>query len=207
MTTVSSAVLIAESFKLQTASGWQPRIDLAGRTLYKDGRWNTLCLPVNVNNLSGTPLAGATVMELNIGDKWIMEDGQWIIDNENGNFQTGLDGTTLYLYFKPASSIVAGRPYIVKWETDTEGSEGTEDTEVRNPVFQNVDLAPYEPWDVVSQDGKVQFNGIYDPTQLPNDDRSNLCIGADSQLYWPRTASCTGLLQTRPSTPSAPTSM
>ena len=154
-----------------------PRIDLAGRTLYKNGSWNTLCLPFDVNNLSGTPLAGATVMELNIGDKWIMEDGQWITDNDNGTCQTGLDGTTLYLYFKPATSIVAGKPYLVKWETTGEPIE--------NPVFQNVRINSTEPATVTSQDDKVQFKGIYDPTQLPNGGGSNLCIGADSQLYWP----------------------
>ena len=152
------------------------RINLAGRTLYKDGNWNVLCLPFNVNNLNGTPLAGATVMELDRFDKWKMEDGQWIIDNENGTYQTGLDGTTLYLFFKPVGSIVAGRPYIVKWETTGEPIE--------NPVFQASGIDP-EPEDVTSQDGKVQFKGIYDPTLLSNDDKSNLCIGTDSQLYWP----------------------
>ena len=34
------------------------------RTLYKDGDWNTLCLPFNVSGLSGTCLEGATLMEL-----------------------------------------------------------------------------------------------------------------------------------------------
>ena len=170
---------------LQTAIGGHPRIDLAGRTLYKDGNWNTLCLPFNVFPIDNSPLAGATVMELDKGDKWIMEDGQWIMDNENGTCQTGLDGTTLYLYFKPASSIVAGWPYLVKWETDTEGTKGTEDTEINNPVFQNVTICSTESWGPFSDDGKVQFRGIYDPTQLQNDDKSNLCLGDENQLYWP----------------------
>ena len=107
------------------------------------------------------------------------------MDNENGTYKTGLDGTTLYLYFKPATSIEAGKLYIVKWETDTEGTKGTEDTEINNPVFQNVSINSTEPATVTSQDDKVQFKGIYDRTQLQNDDKSNLCLGADSQLYWP----------------------
>jgi len=37
---------------------------LADRTFYKDGDWNTLCLPFSVANLSGTPLDGATLMAL-----------------------------------------------------------------------------------------------------------------------------------------------
>ena len=151
-------------------------IDLAGRTLYKDGNWNVLCLPFEVYNLSDTPLAGATVMELDVDNQWTMDNGQWIIDNESGTYQTGLDGTTLYLFFKPVGSIVSGRPYIVKWETTGEPIE--------NPVFQASGIYP-EPEDVTSQDGKVQFNGIYDPTLLSNDGGSNLCIGTDSQLYWP----------------------
>ena len=163
---------------LQTVSDdiWDSRIALLGRTLYKDGNWNMLCLPFEVYNLSDTPLAGATVMELDVDNQWTMDNGQWIIDNENGTYRTGLDGTTLYLFFRPVGSIMSGRPYIVKWETTGEPIE--------NPVFQASGIYP-EPEDVTSQDGKVQFNGIYDPTLLSNDGGSNLCIGTDSQLYWP----------------------
>ena len=162
-----------------------PSVALLGRTLYKDGNWNTLCLPFNVVSINNSPLADATMMELDEVDKWTMEDGQWIIDNENGTCQTGLDGTTLYLYFKPATRIDAGKLYIVKWETNTEGTKGTEDTEIKNPVFRGVEIRSTEPSNVISQDGKVQFRGIYDRKQLPKDDGSNLCFGDDSQLYWP----------------------
>ena len=72
-------------------------ITLAGRTLYKDGDWNTLCLPFAVSNFTGTPLEGATVMELD-GDK------------------SNLTGGTLTLNFTDATSIEAGKPYIVKWD-------------------------------------------------------------------------------------------
>ena len=162
-----------------------PSVALLGRTLYKDGNWNTLCLPFNVVSINNSPLADATMMELDEVDKWTMEDGQWIIDNENGTCQTGLDGTTLYLYFKPATRIDAGKLYIVKWETNTEGTKGTEDTEIKNPVFRGVEIRSTEPSNVISQDGKVQFKGIYDRTLLQKDGGSNLCFGDDSQLYWP----------------------
>ncbi len=36
---------------------------LADRTLYKDGAWNTICLPFDVT-IADSPLAGATVMKL-----------------------------------------------------------------------------------------------------------------------------------------------
>jgi len=74
---------------------------LSGRTLYTDGDWNTLCLPFAVNSFSGTPLDGFTVKEL---DTETAYDGH----------VTGVEGTTLYLNFKDATRIEAGKPYIVK---------------------------------------------------------------------------------------------
>ena len=84
-----------------------PHVALAGRTLYQDSDWNTLCLPFDVA-LAGSPLEGATVMEL---------------DNREGS-GTGFDATTgiLTLNFVDISPsgeqvglMTAGRPYIVKW--------------------------------------------------------------------------------------------
>ena len=68
---------------------------LQGRTLYTDGDWNTLCLPFDINKFAGTPLEGATVMTLGSTD-----------------FSAG----TLTLNFEDATSIEAGKPYIVKWK-------------------------------------------------------------------------------------------
>ena len=67
---------------------------LDGRTLYRDGEWNTLTVPFNVNDFTGTPLQGATVKTLSSTD---YSDG------------------TLTLNFEDATSIEAGKPYIVKW--------------------------------------------------------------------------------------------
>ena len=68
---------------------------LQDRILYRDGDWNTLCLPFPLTTFRDTPLEGFTVMEL---------DGT----------ASHLDGSTLYLNFTPATSIEAGKPYIVK---------------------------------------------------------------------------------------------
>ena len=51
-------------------------VTLSGRTLYKDGDWNTLCLPFDIDDFSGTPLEDATVMELDV-------DGYYDITNNN----------------------------------------------------------------------------------------------------------------------------
>lgn len=76
-------------------------VTLDDRTLYTDGNWNTLCLPFSLPTLSGTPLEGFNIKEL---------DTETVYDGH----VTGLDGATLYLNFKDATGIEAGRPYIVK---------------------------------------------------------------------------------------------
>ena len=81
-------------------------VTLLGRTIYRDGDWNTLCLPFNVPQLNSTSLKDCTVKELDTETAY------------NGHV-TGFDGTTLYMNFKDANSIVAGRPYIVKKNAPT----------------------------------------------------------------------------------------
>jgi len=74
---------------------------ISGLTLYCDGNWQTLCLPFSLANFGGTSLEGFTVMKLDT-------------DGEIYEYATGIEGTTLYLNFKPTTSIEAGKPYIVK---------------------------------------------------------------------------------------------
>ncbi|MBP5772177.1 MAG: fibronectin type III domain-containing protein [Bacteroidaceae bacterium] len=76
---------------------------LDGRTLYRDGDWNTLCVPFTLNSFSGTPLDGFVVKELDT-------------ESISGGHATGLENGTLYLNFKDATAILPGRPYIVKYE-------------------------------------------------------------------------------------------
>ena len=70
-------------------------IRLGGRTIYRDGDWNTLTVPFALDNFTGTPLEGATVMTLS-----------------SSAFSNG----TLTLNFEDATEIEAGKPYIVKWQ-------------------------------------------------------------------------------------------
>ena len=93
--------------------GKQTNIALDGRTLYKDGYWNTLVLPFAVSNFTGTPLEGAIVKELLT--------------------TSSLSGDELTLNFSDnLTAIQAGKPYIVKWES---GSN------IVNPVFTNVTVS------------------------------------------------------------------
>ena len=70
-------------------------VTLKDRTIYRDGDWNTLCLPFNVSSFAGTPLIKATVKTL-----------------ESSSFN---DGTLTLNFSEDLTAIEAGKPYIVKW--------------------------------------------------------------------------------------------
>ena len=73
-------------------------VQLQGRTLWKDGAWNTLCLPFNLTSFTGTPLEGATVKTLTSSDF--------------------ANGTLTMNFSDDLTSIEAGKPYIVKYDAD-----------------------------------------------------------------------------------------
>ena len=72
-------------------------VTITGRTLYKDGGWNTICLPFDLTaeQVAASPLAGATIKELTAAS----------ISN----------GTLTLKFSKNLKAIEAGKPYIVKW--------------------------------------------------------------------------------------------
>ena len=83
--------LIADSKNLKA------QVVLKDRTLWKDGSWNTLCLPFAIEDIKGTPLDGATVKTLT-----------------GASFTNG----KLKLSFsEPVTALEAGTPYIVKWNS------------------------------------------------------------------------------------------
>ena len=156
-------------------------VTLQGRTLYKDDSWNTLCLPFDVTP-EGSSLAGATVMELDVDNKWKIDNEQWVIDNQNGTYQTGFDTENgiLYLYFKTTETIVAGKPYLIKWTTSDNHNP------LVSPVFNsqsNVTISSKAPTPVNFTGGT--FSGNYAPVTLTGGDASNLYLGAGDNLYYP----------------------
>ena len=150
-------------------------VTLGGRTLYKDGNWNTLCLPFDVTDnytggitFPGTPLEGATVMQLQTTKK-------------SG---TGFADGTLTLNFRNATSISAGTAYIVKWTkpADYVGNESTYD--ITSPEFTNVAISNAAPKASTSYDQTVSFTGSYSPVSIAGEDRSILYLGNGNKLYW-----------------------
>ena len=130
-------------------------VTLSGRTLYKDGKWNTLYLPFDVT-LSGSPLNSAeahTVKSASVTDKKL-------------NLKFGDEVTTLK----------AGTPYIIKW---TSGSNLTES----DLVFNGVTINSTEP--SASGTSPIRFMGTYEPMTFTDGDKTSiLLMGGDDKLHY-----------------------
>ena len=144
-------------------SGKVYEVTLSDRTLYKDGKWNTICLPFDVK-IEGSVLDGAVARKLTAAT---------VTDNET-------IGQTLHLTFGDAvtDSLKAGVPYIIKWE---------EGDNITDPVFPNVTISnTYEGFDNgVAGDYRVRFLGTYNKMVYGNADKSVLFMGSSNNLYYP----------------------
>ena len=156
---------------ISDANGQRRTVTISGRTLYKDESWNTLCLPFDVENFAGTPLEGATVMELGNSEPC----------------ETGFEASTgiLSLDFVAAEQIEAGHAYVVKWENGAN---------IVNPQFPGVTIINEDPADqeVTSLDGKVSFRGSYANQTFASDDTSILFLGDGDNLYYPKSGANIG---------------
>ena len=135
---------------------------------------------------------------MNGGRTTVITTGDGTYDTDK---HTGFDATdgTLYLYFKPATTIEAGRPYIVKWASGAD---------LDSPTFTGVTVSTAAPTGVTLTDGKyivsaqntglntVQFIGSYSPVAITPNDKSNLFLGTStdaqnetqSTLFYPNAA-------------------
>ena len=124
-------------------------VTLAGRTLYKDGSWNTLCLPFAVTTASG-PLSGDGVVAQ-------------VLDAEKSSLS---DDGKLALTFKDApETIPAGLPFVIKW--NAEGSD------IVSPTFGNVTITTPQPASAGFRGGS--FVGQFSPFEI-TDDNINVII-------------------------------
>ena len=163
--TISLADRDNNSTTISDANGYFADVTLQDRTLYKDGAWNTLCLPFNVT-LAGSPLEGAVARPLTEG---------------------GISGTTLNLTFGDAvTELVAGTPYIIKWESGDN---------LVSPVFSGVTIdATMHPYDSGEADGdqRVRFLGTYKSIEFADTDNSILLMGGENMLFYPTTGAGLG---------------
>ena len=134
-------------------------VQLTGRTLYKDGDWNTLCLPFDVSTTSG-PLAGDNVVAMTLNTS-----------------ESNLTGSTLTLNFEAATTIPAGTPFIIKWAT-----KKTPATDLVSPVFTGVTIN--NTMNNADFTGGT-FKGTYSPIVWDTENKSILFVGTNNTLYWP----------------------
>lgn len=144
--------------------GQTKHILLSGRTLYKDGKWNTLTLPFDVT-LSGSALDGAVARTVN---------------------NASISGETLNLEFDGAvDELKAGTPYIIKWIADANYVDDNAHNIV-NPIFENVtvDATDHSYDNGVSGEGSVRFVGTRQSSTFAAADNSILLMGAENTLYY-----------------------
>lgn len=145
---------------------------LADRTLYKDGKWNTLCLPFN--------LAKSALDENNVEIRTLSSSE---FANESG---------TLTLNFTPASgdgavtSLTAGTPYIIKWNTSS-GYSVNGGFDITNPVFTDVTVSSSTAATETTGSEWVDFRGTFSPKVIyeSGTEKHNLYLGSGNTLYYP----------------------
>ena len=164
--TITLADAADNSSAIREWNGSVADVTLQGRTLYKDGYWNTLCLPFDVSTTSG-PLAGDNVVAMTLNTS-----------------ESNLTGSTLTLNFDAApTTIPAGTPFIIKWG-EQEEKTGYLGTIIENPVFTGVTIDNTDR-SVTSSDGYVTFKGTYSPIVWDTENKSILFVGTNNTLYWP----------------------
>lgn len=131
------------------------------RTLCRNGYFNTLCLPFNMNaeQIAASPIAGVRVFEYVRAEK------------VSGGLNIEISG--------PIDHIDAGVPYLVNWEPTTPewiGEDGL--------VFENVNIVKYKG-DTIGANNEVQFIANIGIATMVALDENNLFLGANNTLYWP----------------------
>ncbi len=99
---------------IERYDGMTVNVTLDGRTYRKNGTWQTICLPFNVE-LAGSPLEGADVRTAEAAN---VVDNCLIID-----------------CLTPVSKIEAGVPYVIRWESGED---------IVDPIFNDVVIDSYD---------------------------------------------------------------
>lgn len=150
----------ASTFSSKFAAADDENYALMIRSLYKDGYFNTICLPFDVNSIAASPLAGAEIFTF-----------------EGGNVVGTDAGTELQLQLSPLTGdqLTKGVPYMIRW---------TSGDDLSFLIFDNIIWGTGSDADQTG-DAKVTFHGFYPMTTITYEDHYNLFLGAEDVLYWP----------------------
>ena len=151
----------------QAAGKTMERVTLSGRTLYRDGSWNTLCLPFDIpRGYDPALLYNASAVKM--------------LDSSDFESSTG----TLTLNFADRGEIPAGTPFLVKWENELDDSGKPVLGDITDPYFQYVTIPESVTAGKTSTD-YVDFVGTFSPVDLEGNDRKVLFMGSSNTLYYP----------------------
>ena len=144
---------------IEAVDGQTLDVTLKNRKFYKDGTWNTLCLPFDVPDVAGTELEDAEIYTL---------------------ARAELVGSTLELEFMDVSKIAAGTPFIVRWPAGREV--------VSDPVFYGVTISNISTnmvVDYTTDETAIYFKGTYGYTEFEESNNHILFMGSNNTLYYP----------------------
>ena len=162
---------LSNKHTLANYDGKTVNVSFPERILYKDGDWNTICLPFDVT-VAGSPLDG---------------DGVTVKTLKGASLENG----TLALTFTEGSEteLKAGVPYLIKWEKPDGYVPFNNNPEepcydLYAPTFKNVTLdITLKP--VVVTD-LIAFDGTYTSWEYKQDSPSVLLMGAENNLFYPK---------------------
>ena len=124
------------------------------RSSLTNAQYNTICLPYAMSDAE---------MQLRFGVGYDLEEF----------VSSSLDGDELSLVFSPATSLVAGKPYLLKPSINAPALS-----------YLSVKIAADSPADQTS-DEFISFHGTFAPTLLEGGNKKILFLGADDELFWP----------------------
>ena len=138
-----------------TISEWNggvAEVTLSDRTLYKDGNWNTLCLPFDVT-IADSPLKGDNVVAK-------------VLNASNSSLDS--EGKLTLKFTEAPATISAGTPFIIKW--DNTGVNLVE------PLFVGVTVSDNAAASVAFGDGNASFVGTYSPFEITNANKGYILL-------------------------------
>ena len=128
------------------------------RTIYKDGYYNTLCLPFDMSEDQIAETFG---------------DYKELKQFQSATVQGSGASRSIVIEVADATEIEAGKAYLISFEKGTN---------ITTLTFNQVVVSTTEATD---ESGTLAYQGILAPYQLPYEDQNYLFLGEKNALYWP----------------------
>ena len=124
------------------------------RSPLTNAQYNTICLPYAMSDAE---------MQLRFGEDYDLEEF----------VSSSFDGDLLSLNFNQVTSLVAGKPYLLKPSLNAPSLS-----------YVSVNIGAGSPDDQTS-DANISFHGTFVRTELEGNNKNLLFLGADNELFWP----------------------